>query len=228
MATTLTQMRTRVRRRADFENNNFISDAELTGFINSSYQELYDLLVSSFEDYFVGDPTSFAVASGSSTYTLPADFYKLVGLDRLLSGNDYYPLRPFNFMDRNNRRLVQRVRGLYNKVSYRVLGSVIRFTPEDQAEGSYRIWYVPTLTLLSADSDEILSTITNQGWEEYIEVDAAIKCLQKEESDVQVLMMQKQALIRRVEEMAKNRDIGDCDRITDVTKSGYDDPFFYR
>ena len=59
-------------------------------------------------------------------------------------------------------------------------------------------------------------------------IDAAIKCMQKEESDVSVLFAQKMAIKERIEVMAQNRDIGDCNRITDVSNAGYDDPYFYR
>lgn len=46
------------------------------------------------------------------------------------------------------------------------------------------------------------------GWEEYAIVDMAIRALQKEESDVQVLMAQKEALRQRIMAMADTRDVG--------------------
>ena len=67
---TLATLRNRVRQRADMENNNFVSDSEVNQYINSSYAELYDLLVAKFEDYYVADPLEFAISSGSSTYNL--------------------------------------------------------------------------------------------------------------------------------------------------------------
>lgn len=59
------------------------------------------------------------------------------------------------------------------------------------------------------------------GWEEYIVVDAAMKCLQKEESDVSVLMAEKSALKQRIEAMASNRDAGKPERITDVNAQNF-------
>jgi hypothetical protein len=47
-------------------------------------------------------------------------------------------------------------------------------------------------------------------------IDAAIKCLQKEESDVQVLMAQKAAMKRRIEVAASNRDAGSPLSVSDV------------
>lgn len=55
------------------------------------------------------------------------------------------------------------------------------------------------------------------GWEEYLVVDAAIKALQKEESDVSVLLAQKALLQRRIESAATNRDAAEPARVVDVT-----------
>lgn len=54
------------------------------------------------------------------------------------------------------------------------------------------------------------------GWLEYVVTDVGIKMLQKEESDTSVLQLQKQALIRRIEAAAENRDAGSPATIADV------------
>lgn len=54
------------------------------------------------------------------------------------------------------------------------------------------------------------------GWLEYVITDAAIKALQKEESDTTTLQFQKQALIKRIEAAAENRDAGSPATIADV------------
>jgi hypothetical protein len=54
------------------------------------------------------------------------------------------------------------------------------------------------------------------GWLEYVVTDAAIKMMQKEESDTSVLQLQKAALIKRVESAAENRDAGSPATIADV------------
>jgi len=59
------------------------------------------------------------------------------------------------------------------------------------------------------------------GWTEYIIVDAAIKCMQKEESDTSVLMAQKQALIARIEAAAANRDAGNPAVVSDSQWSDF-------
>ena len=47
---TLTQLIAAVRQRADFVNSQFVTDAELTSYINQSYFELYDLLIQKYGD----------------------------------------------------------------------------------------------------------------------------------------------------------------------------------
>jgi hypothetical protein len=75
------------------------------------------------------------------------------------------------------------------------------------------------LTQLSALSDTVDGY---SGWTEYVIVDAAIKCLQKEESDVSVLMVQKAALKQRIEEASQNRDAGQPSTISDTrARDGY-------
>lgn len=224
MSIALSVLRTRAKQRADLENSDFIEDSEWLTYINGSYARFYDMLVGRFVDWYVEDPLDFTVSSGS-TYALPFDFYKLLGVDRLVSGSDYVALRPFNFADRNKRRASDAFRGLYPNVQYRIMGTNLRFTPEDQATGDYRLWYVPTYTPLSADTD----TIDNvNGWEDWIILDAARKALVKEESDITAVVMELRELEKRIEEMAQQRDIGETDRITDVSLEGYDDPAFYR
>lgn len=59
------------------------------------------------------------------------------------------------------------------------------------------------------------------GWEEYIVIDAAIKCKDKEESDVSVLAARKNEKRKEIEGMAANRDPGSAARVADVMSNGY-------
>jgi hypothetical protein len=215
---TLLQLRDQVRSRADMTNSEFVSDSELDQYINDSYKELYDLLVLKFDDYFIADPLEFTISTGN-TYDLPNDFYKLRGLDRKNGPNDYYELVPFNFHDRNKTGI------LFHDVRYRILGLKLHITPIDSASGDYRMWYVPKLAKLVLGTDATLPQV--EPWEIYIVTDSAIKCLQKEESDVSVLYAQKTELTKRIEEAAENRDAGFPAQITNVYGRG-DDTLFPR
>jgi hypothetical protein len=74
-------------------------------------------------------------------------------------------------------------------------------------------------TLVGPDGDAITwgNVMTGyNGWEEYIITDAAIKMLQKEESDVSILMAQKNMLFQRIQKECENRDENGIQTVTDV------------
>jgi hypothetical protein len=225
------------RQRADRVGSNFVTDPELIGYINKSYYELYDLLVTLFEDYYLATPAIFYTTSNQSRYPLPngvlpfsdaagasiiaRPMYKLLGVDLGLNtaNNAFVTVNRFNFIDRN--RFVypnsnSTIYGVFN-LQYRVMGDNIEFIPPPSANQPVRLWYIPKLRDLVALTD-VLEGIS--GWNEYVITDAAIKILQKEESDVSYLSAQKVALIARINASASNRDAGQPDTISDTRGAG--------
>lgn len=212
---TLSSMRTRVRRRADMVNSTFVSDAELTQYINDAKDDLYDLLVQKYgQDYYttVSPETSFT--TNVLSYALPDDFYKEVGVDLKVSGNNYVTCKPFMFAERNrfNTLLSRGVLG-YQSTFYKIIGNQIQFTQSPGSGSAFRIWYVPASPDLVNDSDTFDGV---NGWEKLIEVKAAIYCLQKEESDTSVLEREESKLVMRIEQAAESRQAGIGQRVTDV------------
>lgn len=228
MSTTMTlaELRTATRQRADMVNSNFVSDTELNSYINQSIFELYDLLIQKYgNDYFVANPHTITTDGTSDSYSLPTDFYKLLGIDLALSNSNdsYVTIKPFNFAERNRYAApnFQSFYGITN-LRYRLRGNKVWFTPIAEANQTIRVWYIPTFVTLSSDS----STFDGiSGWTEYVIIDAAIKCMQKEESDVSVLVLQKAAIIQRIEAASENRDAGFPKTISDVSFSQYEWPY---
>jgi hypothetical protein len=213
---TLLELRTQARQRADMVGSNFVSDTELTGYINSSAAELYDLLIAQFEDYKVTSG-NISVVPSTSSYSLPTDFYKLLGVDLVVdSQGNAVTLKPFVFAERNAYMFTPtwNVVGLAY-LRYHMIGDSIRFVPVPNQTQTVKLWYIPALTKLSADADTLDGV---NGWEEYVVVDAAIKMLAKEESSTEVFQKQKKELIDRINKMAANRDPGSPTRVTDGTK----------
>lgn len=214
---TLSQLRTAVRQRADMENTTFVSDSELDSYINQSYFELYDLLITLYEDYYVNAPYIFQTDGVTQQYPLPSDFYKLIGVDLGLTGNNnaWVTIRKFDFISRNRYvypQLANTYLGVFN-LRYRLVGNTLMFIPVPSGAQYIRMWYIPRLTTLVAPTDTCDGI---SGWTEYIICDAAIKCLQKEESDCSLLMAQKAALLKRIEDSGMNRDAGQPDSISNV------------
>lgn len=213
MSTTLLELRTKARERADMVNSQFVTDSELTGYVNSSIAELYDLLTSAFGSDYNLSSYSFVTVASTQDYALPADFYKLKGVDSQISGDLWFSIRPFNFNERNRNQDI--VWGLIGgpSIRYRMVGNNIRFSPMPTGPFNMRLWYVPVAAKLAADGDTFNDI--NQ-FSEYVVVDAAIKMMQKEESDVSVLMQQKMELRKRIEVMAADRDIGQPETVSDI------------
>ncbi len=78
-------------------------------------------------------------------------------------------------------------------------------------------------TLIRAWADS--TTIDGvSGWEEYIVVDAALKSYGKEEDEPSLLVTQKAAMIKRLQDMAANRDVGFPATVSDVQRSDFWSP----
>jgi len=214
MATlTLAELRTAARQEADKENDFHVSEAELTRYINVAIAELYDMLVSAYgNEYFTKQGTPFQTNNGN-TYPLPADFYKMTGVDVNYSpGNKPIALKPIPFHERNFYR-VPGPRIPY-QLKYMIVGNDIVLVPNPNSGYTITLWYIPKCTYLVNDNDTFNGY---NGWEEYVIVWAAIKMLAKEESETSELHGQLEMLKRRINMMAENRDAGEVAKITDVT-----------
>lgn len=217
MASTLSQLQTRARQRADMVGSTFVTDAELTNLLNQGFAELYDLVVSAFEDYFTIN-TTFSVTSGD-TYTLPENFYKLRGLDFSVNGS-YRACREFQFNDRNNStRDTAWMSNTASPRSYRIMADSLLLQPTTSALGDYRLWYVPSPTFLVGSSDTVPTSLSKFGWDEYIVLFAAERMLSKEESSITDIQGERAEIANRIQAMASNRQVDQSSTIQDV--SGY-------
>lgn len=200
---TLTTLRARVRERADQPVAGFIADSatSLDALINEGVQELHDLLVSKYGNDYLFSSGSINLVAGTATYALPADFLKLFGIDAVFQGNTV-ALKPFVFAERN-RHKNDGLAFPFQLPRYHIEGANIRFYPVPTAAMTLTVFYAPVSTLLVNAGDAV--NFPN-GWERYVVLDAAIKCLLKEESDASALMAEKAALKKHIEESAENRD----------------------
>lgn len=221
--TTLGNIRLQARQRADRVNSQFVTDQELNTYIDQSYKELYDLLVQKFgDDYFVATPYTYTTVQNQQAYPLPSDFYKLLGTEVALNPldpNSWVTLRKFEFIQRNlwNFPNVYTFYGITN-LRYRLNGNNLYLVPVPSSGQTIRIWYSPRPNQLINDTDTLDMV---SGWEEYIVVDTCIKMMVKEESDVSAFAAQKMALIKRIEEAAENRDVGEPERVSDSKRRNF-------
>lgn len=234
---TLSQIRLAAMQRADRVNSNFVTLPEYTTYINLALFELYDLLVTCFEDYFISTPIQFTTNGTQYIYNLPdglttftnglnlnesfvaPPFYKIYGVDLALQNavNAYVTINKFNFVDRNRfvyPNTSSTIYGVFN-LQYRLLGNnQIMFIPAPSEGQGIRIWYVPRMTQLLQDTDTTIQGIS--GWIDYVIIRTAKYVLDKEESDTTKLDAELLFLKGRIEETAANRDQGIPDKISDT------------
>jgi hypothetical protein len=202
--------------------------------------ELYDILMTSYEDYFAqsyvtiqtnGTTANYPLPDGATNYLggsytgtsgspAPA-FYKLAGMDLNVNTSTLTPSRVsmlrFNFIKRNQYvypNSTSTIYGDYN-MRYRIMGNNINIIPTPAGNQTLIAWYSPRLPGLLKDTD--LTTIGVSGWLDYVIVRAAKYALDKEEgTDTSKLDTEILFLKTRIEQASSNRDVGIADTISET------------
>lgn len=240
----LSAIRQAAQERADMVNSGFVSTTEWNSFINRALFELYDLLITVGEDYFIAAPISFTANGSQYIFPLPngvlsftdqngnsvvaPPYYKLSGVDLAVNtaSNAYVTVPKYNWDSRNNLvypNTASTIYGVFN-LQYRVMGNNIQFIPTPSGGQILRLWYMPRMKQLLQDND--ITAFGISGWLEYVIVRAAKYALDKEESDTSKLDQELLFLKQRIEETAANRDAGRPDTVSNVRSnvwgSGWD------
>jgi hypothetical protein len=214
----LLQIRNAAKDRADMSgsttSDQLIPDPTWNQYINASLAEYHDLVVRNDVRFYLTS-ASFTIAQGQNTQPLPSNFMVANGFERSYDGSGtpgtWYDVPKFPWRERNwgNNSYVSLL--MLPWVRYNIAGTQIIVTPQVSAGGLYQLWYYPGPPVLVNDTDTMMDLDApgygdDRFWWEYIVVDVAMKALQKEESDVSVLMAQKAAITARIEVMGSDRD----------------------
>lgn len=212
---TVAQIKERIRQRADMQKSRFVSDSELLNYINESLATFWDILTNKFEGFGL-ESVEFNVTSGYDTYQVPPALLRIEKVEVEYDGRwrtiKSVPFARINEVGSNwhgeGLPFVYARKGLYQIV----------FKPSPTAAYTARINYVARAPILETDSQNIDGI---NGWEQYIVVDCAIKCLDKEERDTTVLQNEKAEIIRRLNESVGNRDESTSFGIRDINERDY-------
>jgi len=231
---TLAELTTQVRRRADMENTQFVTDVEIQAYLEGSLGELWDIVLEEGGgDHYVMTTPTDSTAAGTQDYILysnltsqvVAPVYRVLGVEALFSGK-WRRLRRFSFWETAK---AEDISGWSDEsmVQYRVYfpgvggstdstraGAVVRFIPTPQAVHSFRVRYVQYPPDWS-DGD-FAAFQSYSGWDEFIVCDAAAKCLEKEESSAQHLYMRKAAALDRIRHASRSMNHGEGHQMRDV------------
>lgn len=232
----LFELRLRAQETADRVNSQFVIQPEWNSFLRLAMYELYDLLITVYEDLFAqnfvfintnGTTQNYPVPDGVTNYLggvfggvsgIPAlAFYKLAGMDLGIntSNNAWVTLLKFDFIERNRYvypNSTSTIYGVYN-MRYRLMGNNVNIIPTPAGNQQIRMWYSPKLPGLLKDTD--LTTLGYSGWLRYPIVRAAKYALDKEEgTDTSKLDAEIAFLKSRIEQSASNRDVSMPDTIS--------------
>jgi hypothetical protein len=219
------------REESDTENDPHLTDAEIIRYLNQSRLELYDMLITTFgEDYYTAT-CAITTAAGTDRYDLPNGllysgapcYYKGLLVEAVTGPNvtsgQPITLDKFNLREKNRFNLPQNLMNFpYMLPRYRLHGSQILFAPMPASPITVNLWYAPKLRPLFDLTDMAEDW---GGWLEYVVVDAAIKCVVKQERDAAAYMVRKLALKARIEAAAPNRDLAEPNTVTETQPVGF-------
>lgn len=234
----LFELRLRAQQTADRVNSDFVTAGEWNAFARLAMYELYDLLITAYEDLFAdqyvfiqtnGTTQNYELPDGVTNYLggnyngtsgAPAKaFYKLSGMDLGVntSNNAWVTLLKYEFIERNKYiypNSTSTIYGVYN-MRYRLMGNKVNIIPTPAGNQQIRMWYSPRLPAMLQDTD--LTTIGYSGWLRYPIVRMAKYALDKEEgSDTSKLDAEILYLKTRIEQASQNRDVGAPDTISNT------------
>lgn len=197
----------------------FVTDTStsIDAFINEGIELLHDKLVEAYGSDYVEKSSAFTHTINTDV-SLPADFYKLLGVDLNYQGG-VLTLSPYNRRERNSYRNAGTF-GLAVLPGYKLssVGGIagtgaLRLLPSPASGTTGVIWYSPTATTLVAPGDTVNFP---GGWEKYVVIYAAMQCLAKEESDTSFLQGQLAMLDAKFQSIMENRDVGAPTHSVDV------------
>lgn len=223
----LKTLQSRVLQRANLEGaTQFITPAELTDLINGSVAEWCDeVRGTTWNGTYSRSAMTFTTANGQQAYPLPLDFLSLISVDVFITpGSPVVTAVAYQEEQRNlfKNNPVMFGWGFAHPVYYQLQGPNISFIPLPLGTYQIQLNYIPTAPVLS-DPDDMIDSIN--GWEEFIVLDAAIKCLIKagESETIQLLTQRLSAQRERIRAMAARRDQQTAEQVHVVANRGFSD-----
>ncbi len=208
---TLTNLILDVRQRTNQENSTFVTDAELTEYLNQELAELWGRLVLNQGQPYFRSSAVTAVTAGTALYALPADFWSLQEVTATVGGvvGRVLPFEPSEHAALSNGGTI----GLYGPVRYRLQGSNIEFRPAIESF-SATLYYTPCQTRLAAGSD----TFDGYNGAEVAAIyGVCATVLAKEESDPSFYVGMKERMLAQIDKWSAHRDMANPGRVQDVS-----------
>lgn len=205
----------------------FITPTELIDYVNGSIAEWVDeVRGTTWNGTYSRSKHTLTTTGSQQTYPLPPDFLTLLSVDVFVAGANAPVISATAYQEEERNAFtnfpVMFGWGASNPIFYQIQDGDISFIPVPQGAYSVRLNYVPAAPVLS-DPDDSIDSIN--GWEEFIILDAAIKCLTKagELDMIQELKDRRERQRQRIKALAPRRDQQTAERVHAVVNRGFDD-----
>ena len=211
---TLTLLIADVRNRANMENSTFVSDAEITEWLNQELAELHALLTTAEGHPHYRSSQSIDVEAGTALYGLESDFYRVLEVIATIDGRST-TLQPFMPSERasllNSSTYAYESRGA--APMYRIQANNIEFLPSTRSYTA-TVYYTPTSPRLVSGGD----TVDGFDGYEMVAINGATStCLEKENPGSGAFYAAlKDRAIKVMQAVAPNRDASHPERVQDV------------
>jgi hypothetical protein len=219
-AVLLSKLISRARDRADMPIPGFVTDATLTDWLNEGAAAVHEKLVTAYGEQYSVTVTNLLTVAGSYV-VLPADFFKLLGVEMTVGGRTR-TLLPYTEQERNVYKNSVLTNGALPRYGFEGSPTIplLRLLPALPTGTTITLRYAPEFALLVNPGD---SVIFPNGWEKYVVEYAARKMLLKEESSVTDCDRDLAKWDIELEELAKNRDAAAPKKAVDMDAVEYDD-----
>jgi len=187
---TLLTMRTAVLREADLQLGQVDSD-DVDALLNSELAALDELLIEVYQGWRVSTAT-LVITANTDSIALPATFFQAVDLEEYSTPSSPRQLPRVEFMERNAAP----------EWGWYVYGALLYVKPTSRAPGTYRLWFVPSFTLLALDADTY--DVPN-GFEQFGILGAAIRLRNMQELSASGLEERRKVVGERLQNAARKR-----------------------
>lgn len=232
---TLSELRTRVIQRANLSlTDQFITTSELNSYINLSLSKMWDLALENDGQSFIPwtDSQFTSPTTAPNLYTL-AGAYKVLSVQLWDTTNGGVRRAIFPAMQTEIPILMSQgaTANTTFGAKYRLSGGFglassaglkLELFPPPLSNTVLEVRWVPPAPILVDDSTPV---IFPNGWEEYVVLDASIKCIAKEEGNTDELMLERADIEQSIRTASASLDRGSPERVQDVVYSNADYPW---
>jgi hypothetical protein len=198
-----------VRTAANLGTSQVVTDTEIAAMLNDEYAILAGIVDGVCEDYRAKTAT-IAIVPGTMQYALPDDFHGSLALKATVNSIDF-ALKSCSIKELQSSTAHPL---LYNwQLRYAIVGQYIQLSLPPVMADTLTLWYIPEPATLATSPSQGIEAWCSKGWERWVTLGAAIKCLVIQESDPSGLQNERDRLEANIRAALVPRDQGETQTI---------------